>query len=202
MTSSRIAPLADGYTDIAPGKVAAVVTHLEMTAPPPPRPVPEVGAVLRREGAMDLGAYRALFREIGQDWLWFGRLALDDAALAATLHDPLLEVHVPVRDGRALGLLELDFRRDAECELAYFGLVPDAVGSGLGRWLMAAAISRAWARPIRKFTVHTCSNDSPQALGFYIRSGFAPVRRQIEVADDPRALGYYPAGAAPHIPRL
>lgn len=194
--------IPDGYSDIAPGKVAAVVTHLEMTAPPPPRPVPETGAILRHEAAMDLGAYRALFREIGQDWLWFGRLALDDADLAAILHDPRLEVHVPVQGGRALGLLELDFRRDGACELAYFGLVPDAVGGGLGRWLMAAAIARAWSRPIRRFTVHTCSNDSPQALGFYIRSGFVPVRRQIEVADDPRALGHYPGTAAPHIPLL
>lgn len=194
--------IPDGYSDIAPGKVAAVVTHLEMTAPPPPRPAPETGAILRHEGAMDLGAYRSLFREVGQDWLWFGRLVLDDAALSAILHDPQVEVHVPMDKGRALGLLELDFRRDGACELAYFGLVPDAVGGGLGRWLMAAAIARAWARPIRRFTVHTCSNDSPQALGFYIRSGFAPVRRQIEVADDPRALGYYPARAAPHIPLL
>ena len=32
----------------------------------------------------------------------------------------------------------------------------------------------------------------PGALDFYIRSGFAPFRRQIEVADDPRAIGLLP----------
>ena len=56
--------------------------------------------------------------------------------------------------------------------------------------------------PIERFWVHTCTLDSPQALGFYIRSGFAPVERQIEVFDDPRLTGVLPETAAPHIPVL
>ena len=32
--------LPDGYSDVPAGKIAAVVTHLEMTACPAPRPDP------------------------------------------------------------------------------------------------------------------------------------------------------------------
>jgi hypothetical protein len=42
--------------------------------------------------------------------------------------------------------------------------------------------------------------DHPDALAFYIRSGFRPFRRQIEITDDPRLTGVLPETAAPHVP--
>ena len=65
---------------------------------------------------------------------------------------------------------------------------------------MSVAIDRAFARPITKLQIHTCTFDSPVALPFYIRSGFMPVRREIEIVDDPRLTGTIPEGAAAHIP--
>jgi hypothetical protein len=67
---------------------------------------------------------------------------------------------------------------------------------------MNEAVSRAFAQPISRFFVHTCSLDHPGALPFYMRSGFKPYRRAIEVADDPRLLGFLPLEAAPHVPVL
>ena len=105
-----------------------------------------------------------------------------------------------------MGLLALDFREEGACELAFFGLTAAAIGNGTGRWLMNRAIARAWSREghsaIRRFWVHTCTLDSPQALGFYIRSGFTPVKRQIEIFDDPRLTGVLPLTAAPQVPIL
>jgi hypothetical protein len=43
--------------------------------------------------------------------------------------------------------------------------------------------------------------DHPNALGFYIRSGFVPFRRQIEVAPDPRLDGISMA-SRDHVPVL
>jgi hypothetical protein len=65
---------------------------------------------------------------------------------------------------------------------------------------MNRAIERAWARPIHRFWVHTCTLDHPGALGFYIRSGFRPYARRVEVADDPRLVGLAPRTSAPHVP--
>ncbi|MGC9370594.1 MAG: GNAT family N-acetyltransferase [Paracoccaceae bacterium] len=196
--------LKDGFYDVPPGKVAAVVTHLEMREKAPLRPVPEPqGVSLRRIEAPGVEWYRALFRRVGaEDWLWFSRLVMDESALAAILEDPSVEVHALSAGGEDLGLLELDFREEGACELAFFGLAAGLIGGGVGRWLMNRAIELAWRPGIARFHVHTCTMDSPQALPFYIRSGFTPVRRQVEIADDPRLSGLLPESAAPQVPLL
>ena len=199
--------LPDGYSDVPAGKLAAVVTCLEMRAPPPGRADPaQAGIALERIARPDAAWYRDLYGRIGAEWLWASRLAMADVDLAGILHHPDVEVHAVMKDGRGEGLLELDFREEGSCELAFFGLTPATIGNGTGRWLMNRAIARAWSRdghpPIRRFWVHTCTLDAPQALSFYIRSGFTPVKRQVEVFDDPRLTGLLPETAAPQVPIL
>ncbi|HWE98602.1 MAG TPA: GNAT family N-acetyltransferase [Caulobacteraceae bacterium] len=200
MTESAKA-LGAGFHDVPGGHVAAVVTCLEMMAPPQPRPAPPLPdgvrlVALERPG---VDAYRALYRAVGQDWLWFSRLVMPDAQLRATLDDARVEVFA-LRGGEAdLGILELDFRQPDECELAFFGLTGEALGRGLGRAMMNEALARAWAKPIRRLWVHTCTLDSPAAVDFYRRSGFTAYARQIEIAPDPRLLGLLPRDCSPHV---
>lgn len=194
--------LEDGYHDVPAGYLAMVVTHLQMREKPAARPAPELDLSLTQVERPGLEWYRGLFRRVGQDYLWFGRLVMEDAALEAILHDPKVEVYVLKAGEAEAGLLELDFREEGACELAYFGLTSDHVGGGAGRWLMNEAIARAWAKPITRFHVHTCTLDSPQALGFYIRSGFTAYRREVEIAEDPRLSGLLPETAAPQIPLI
>lgn len=196
--------LTAGFHDVPPGCLAAVVTVLEMRRPPPPRPVaPLPGLSLVQVKTPGPDWYLRLFSEIGRDWLWFSRLAMPDADLVAIVTDPAVEIRV-LRDegGRDVGLLELDFRTPGACELAFFGVAAALQGRGAGRLLMQAALARAWAAPIDRFHVHTCTFDHPAALPFYIRSGFVPVARRVEVAPDPRLTGLLPVDAAPHVPML
>jgi GNAT superfamily N-acetyltransferase len=194
--------LANGLHDVPAGKLAAVVTHLEMRAAAPSRPadLPE-GCELRPAPTPDPHWYRDLYSRVGgHDWLWFSRLEMTDDDLAAILHDPLVDILALRRQGRAEALLELDFRTDGECELGFFGVTRELIGTGAGRYLMNVAIARAWARPIQRLHVHTCTLDHPAALAFYRRSGFVPLRQQVEIADDPRLRGTLPASAGPHVP--
>jgi len=192
--------LPDGYSDIPAGKVAAIVTHLEMTARPAPRPDPDRAWMLRRVEMPPLDWFRDLYRRIGEEWLWVSRITMPDTELAAHLHSPQLEVYALVDDDGDEGLLELDFREPGQCEIVMFGVTAKLVGSGAGRWLMNRAQEIAWSRPIERLWLHTCTFDHPAALAFYQRSGFRPFRRQIEVTDDPRLDGTVPRTAAPHVP--
>ena len=194
--------LTDGYHDVPLGKLAMVVTHLEMREAAPSRDVPAPEGVTLRALTPTLDWYRDIFRRVGQDWLWFGRLTKTDAELQALLSDADTQFFTLTKDGRDEALLELKFTADGTCELAYFGLTPALIGSGAGRYLMNHAIRTAWARPISRFHLHTCTLDSPQALSFYIRSGFTPYKRQVEVADDPRLIDLLDKDAGAHVPTI
>ncbi len=191
-----------GEYDVPKGKVSVVVTYLEMTTPEPVRPVPDIqGFAIRRVTNPDVAWYRDLFRRVGaQEWLWFSRLQLDDAELAAILTDPAVHIYAAQLDGQDEGLVELDFRTGGQCELAFFGTTRALMGKGAGRTMMNHAITSAWAEPITLLHVHTCTADHPAALAFYQRSGFVPVRQTIDIEDDPRLSGLLPRDAAPQLP--
>ena len=192
--------LPDGYSDVPDGKIAAVVTHLEMTERPTLSPAPSGPWTLRKVERPDLAWYRDLYRRVGEEWLWFSRIRAADDKLAARLHHPLVETHALVADGRDEGLLELGFREPGACEIGMFGVTAKLVGSGAGHWLMHRALELAWSRDITRLWLHTCTFDHPAALPFYQRAGFRAFRRQIEVADDPRLDGTAPRDVAKHVP--
>jgi len=196
-------PIPAGYHPLPPGHLANVVTCLEMTERPALRPVPPLdGARLDRLMAADTERFRQLFRAIGEDIMWFSRLFLAEEKLASIIGHPQVHCHALVKEGQDIGLLELDFREEGQCELSFFGVVPSAVGGGAGRYLMNEALMRAWAEPISRLWVHTCHFDHPNALGFYQRSGFRPYAVMVEVHPDPRLTGHLPKHASPRVPLI
>ena len=80
--------LPDGTHDVPAGKIATVVTHLEMTELPALPSDPHGTWSLRRVEAPGLDWYRDLFRRVGEEWLWISRSRMFDAKLAAIIHSP------------------------------------------------------------------------------------------------------------------
>ena len=119
--------------------------------------------------------FRDLYRRVGEEWLWFSRLQMTDADLAAIIQSPLVEVYALVEDGRDEGLLELDFRVSGQCELGFFGVTAKLIGSGAGRWLMNRALERAWSRQVARVWVHTCTLDHPACGGVLSAFGISRV---------------------------
>ena len=195
-------PMAlDGYTQLPPGKLASIATYLEMHEPPAPlRERTGAAFTLRAVRQPDLTWYRNLFRRIGEDYLWVSRLTIDDAALTAILNDPDVETYALEYEGRDEGLLEIDFRDAPTAELGFVGVTAALVGTGAGSFLMNRAMERAWARKPARVMVHTCTFDHPGAVGFYIRAGFKPYARAVELIDDPRLTGIIGRERAPQVP--
>ena len=190
------------YEAVADGELAAVVTYLEMRSPPEHN-IPPSTLSLRMVEVPQPEHYRELFRRIGAPWLWYSRLLLDDALLAAIIQDPRVELHSVLDDaGREVGMMELDFREPGECELSFIGILPSLSGKGHGRWLLAEAVRRAWREGVDRVHVHTCSLDHPAALSAYRRAGFKPFKRAVETFPDPRLSGILPRDCAPQIPLL
>jgi ribosomal protein S18 acetylase RimI-like enzyme len=187
------------YEPLPDGQLAAVVTYLEMTAPPAAE-TPQSTLRLRRVSEAEPAAYRALFRKVGAPWLWFSRLAMPDRELEAIIRDPLVELFEVAAVEPVVGMLELDLRVAGDCEIAFIGLVPELAGQGHGRWLLAEALRLAWRDGIARVHVHTCTLDHPAALAAYRRAGFTAYQRAVERFPDPRLTGILPLDCAPQLP--
>lgn len=175
----------------ADGKIASIITHLQMLAPPASLPIPPPRDGLDIEQAVrpTVSFYRFLYNTVGEPWLWGDRRKLSDAALAAIVQDPAVEVFVLWVHGVPAGYAELDGRVPGEIELGYLGIMPEFIGQKLGPYLLDWAIRTAWARDPRRVWVHTCTLDHPGALPMYERAGFVRFKVEEEIGDDPRALG-------------
>jgi len=184
-------------------QVATIVTHLEMRERPRAAPVTTSPLRLARWKAPTPDKYRLLFRRVGEPWLWFSRLVIADEELAAILSDERVEIYaVTDPKGIEVGLLELDFRVEGLCHIAFLGLIPPLIGQGFGKWIIAQAKMLGWRKSVSRLSVTTCTLDHANALGAYRKAGFVPVKRTVETFDDPRLIGILPRDAAPQVPLL
>ena len=183
--------------DIPEGQVGAVVTYLEMTERPLLRPLPASALRIEHWKTVDPAKYRTLFKRIGAPWLWYSRLAMEDA----TLREKIADVHAVVDPaGIEVGIVELDFRKPGECLIAFLGLVPELAGKGHGDWLFARTLALAWRKDVERVIVNTCTLDHPAALKAYMKAGFKAYKRAFESFPDPRLAGFLPADCAPQVP--
>jgi GNAT superfamily N-acetyltransferase len=192
--------LKDGYIDLPPGKIASIVTYLEMLRPLAQTPPVRSEFAIRRVEQPDRDWYRRLYREVGEPWLWLSRLRLTDDELSAILRDPAVDVFALSYEGIDQGLLEFDRRNFPDIEIAFFGVTPGLIGKGAGRTLLAHGLLSEWEHNPRRIWLHTCTSDHPAALSFYQKFGFKPYKRAIGIEDDPRLTGEMPRTAAPHVP--
>ena len=195
-----IAVPLDGIVALPDGVLPAIVTFMEMRAPPAAAPVAEPPAT-ERLGPNETERFRRLFRAVGEKWLWVSRLRHSDETIAARIGDPGIATLAVIEEGRDIGLVELDLRRPGEVEIVLFGFVPEAVGRGVGRRLMADLLARAWRRKgVRRVWLHTCTLDHPGAVRFYRSFGFVAYRRAVEIVPDPRFDGLLDASVSPDWP--
>ena len=190
--------IAERYPDRdGPGPVTVLedtITYLEMLERPAGRRVPaplEKLALMRAESGT-VSFYRYLYNTVGEPWLWFERRLMEDAALAAQILKPTIEIFVLYVRGVPAGFFELDTAAPRETKLCYFGLIPDFIGRRLGPYLLQAAIDQAWSRPLDRFWLHTSTFDHPKALGVYQQAGFVAYDRRRVSFHDPRDTGILP----------
>ncbi len=168
--------------------VRYTVTHLEMTArPATPLPHVPTGSPLALIAASNppVGYFLYLYGTVGADYEWTDWLERTRQQQEAFLNDPKVELFTLMVDGWPGGFFVLDTRQSDTCDLAFFGLVPQAMGRGLGAWLLGCAIHMGWDRAgVTRMTVSTNTLDHPRALALYQKMGFVPVRR----ADKTRKL--------------
>jgi GNAT superfamily N-acetyltransferase len=140
---------------------------------------------------------RFFYTAVGGDWYWLERLTWSYERWRAYLDRPELETWYATVSGTPAGYFELEAQPEANVELAYFGLLPQFVGRGLGGELLSRAIERAWQMNARRVWVHTCNMDHPGALANYQARGFRIFKEVVEEEELPdKSPGPWPGAKA------
>ena len=138
--------------------------------------------------------YRYLYYHVGEPWRWYKRRLLNDNNLRSIIHNPEVSIYVLYFHGSPAGYFELDGRLKNEIELAYFGLLPDFIGRGLGPKLLNWALKSAWNQGPNRVWVHTCTLDHPKAIHCYRQAGFKTYREETIKIRDPWSEPYWRVG--------
>jgi GNAT superfamily N-acetyltransferase len=129
-----------------------------------------------------------LYRAVGDEWYWRDRNAWSDARLDAYLARPTVAVWECLVGDETAGFFELEQNDDNSVEIAYFGLIEQFIGRGLGKAMLTRAVEEAWAMGASRVWLHTCTLDSPHALPNYKARGFEEIRTEtymLQLPGDP-----------------
>ena len=163
-------------------ELAYSITYLEMDQRPsfgwPRLPAGSTAALLKAERP-PVWWFLALYDAVGRDYAWEDVHKREHDEVQEWLHQDVMSLFTLLDHGWPQGFFLLERQGEGVTDLAYFGMVPEAVGRGLGGWLLKTAILTGWDLPdTRKLTVNTCTLDHPRALALYQKNGFTPVRRE------------------------
>ena len=166
----------------AEGAIAVTVSSLEMRDPRELVTVDiPIGASWSRVMTDRHDTSRSFYADVGEAWHWVDRRDWTSDQWRTWADRPEHHLLVCTRDGVERGYAEVEEQPGGDMEIAYFGLLPDAIGTGLGRWWLAEVIRYAWSIPgARRVWVHTCSLDAPAALGTYRGCGLREFAREVE----------------------
>jgi GNAT superfamily N-acetyltransferase len=148
-------------------------------------PPPDADARVERVHGCPASFFRYLYAEVGRAYHWRDRLAWGDEEARARLADASVSLYLLSVAGAPAGYFELQRHDDASVEIVYFGLLPEFLGRGLGRYLLGEAAAAAWSLGAARVWLHTCSLDDPAALPNYLARGFRPFRTETYWADLP-----------------
>jgi GNAT superfamily N-acetyltransferase len=149
-------------------------TYLELRRESDLRPAacPSPGAEVTRVGQCPPSFWRYLYTEVGRAYQWVDRLGWTDDEIRDYLATPGLELWLLTVDHAPAGYFELKPDGEGGLEIAYFGLLPEFTGRGLGKYLLTEAARRAFAAGAARVWLHTCTLDHPSALPNYLARGF------------------------------
>ncbi len=120
--------------------------------------------------------FRYLYLEVGKGYHWIDRLDWSNDQIRSHLSSPEISLWVLYFSSVPAGYFELQKHADGSTEIAYFGLLTDFHGKGLGKYLLTVAIEKAWLEEANRVWLHTCTLDDPAAMPNYIKRGFKPYK--------------------------
>jgi GNAT superfamily N-acetyltransferase len=128
---------------------------------------------------IDVSEYRSYYYGVGEKYNWLDRMVMPDEELSEKINADNIEIYLFKVNNETGGYIE--FIKEARfTEILYFGILPDFIGKGFGKYFLQWAIEKAWSYNPEWVQLNTCTLDHPNALPNYKKAGFKEVRTEIQ----------------------
>ncbi|MDX2110266.1 MAG: GNAT family N-acetyltransferase [Verrucomicrobiota bacterium] len=164
--------LQDADESEAP-RQTVTTTYLEIKSTDTLHPKTAPDSFVISEVQFKLGAYsRFFYLQVGSPWQWTDKVRWTESQWDAYASREDLRTFVGYYEGAPCGYAELVKDGAGDVQIAYFGLLPQFIGRGLGGALLTQVIThaRSWGEPSRVW-VHTCTLDHVAAIANYQARG-------------------------------
>ena len=187
-----------------PRTIPVTITYLEqMNRPQMPKPGSPPGNVaLLRAQNIPADYYRYIYEKVGNPYNWVSRRTIRDEDLVDLINHPQVYIFILYVSGIPAGFAEIDARHPKIPEIKFFGLAPEYIGKGYGRYFLTHVIDLAWTVRVNteidtqppktsgnivpnvtsttkdpqkgpeRVRLETCTLDHPAALPLYQKFGF------------------------------
>lgn len=155
------------------------VTFLEMHEP---KEFPVLLAGTRFEilkKPVSVNEYRKYYYGVGEKHFWLDRMVMPDEELFKKINADNIDIYVFYVKDQPAGYIEF-IKEEKFVEILYFGLMPEFIGKGFGKYFLQWVIAKAWSYKPEWIQLNTCTLDHPNALGTYKKAGFTEVRTEIQ----------------------
>jgi len=120
----------------------------------------------------DFQLNKFFYKTIGKNCQWIDRLIWTDLNWTDYVSNDQLFTYILKDKSEIAGYFELLFNKQSEeAEIAYFGILEEYFGKGLGGYLLSEAIKISFKLGGVRVWVHTCSLDHKNALLNYQSRG-------------------------------
>ena len=122
--------------------------------------------------------YRRYYYAVGEKHFWLDRMVMPDKELFDKINAANVDIYVFYINNDVAGYIEF-IKEEKIVEILYFGIMPEFIGKGFGKYFLQWVIGKAWSYNPAWVQLNTCTLDHPNALGMYKRAGFTEVRQEI-----------------------
>jgi GNAT superfamily N-acetyltransferase len=123
--------------------------------------------------------YLRLYGSVGIRNNWVDRFIMSEEVLLQKINATNVIIYVMKVNNEEAGFIEL-VREEKFVELLYFGLFPEFIGKGFGKYFLNWSIRKAWSFDPDWIQLNTCALDNKNALPTYIKAGFVQYKTTVE----------------------
>jgi GNAT superfamily N-acetyltransferase len=161
--------------DVAEQKIPNTIHYLDMCSPPTYKyqdlPTRFMWAEhIQFASIPDPDFFQYMYNRIGKSWSWFYYSNLTLETIKQYLANKF--VFYLYHHNQPVGFSILHKDTSSSANLAYFGLVPEACGLGLGYPFLQYSVLKLWELTDKRIWVYTTQYDSPAAIPIYQKAGF------------------------------